>query len=1022
MARTLLQDMVEGRTYESLPANWSPFDLKRFSRKMQGTQGKELWAYQQDAVKWAAVALWKYYEDFVDYQRSESLDVNLKRKRRFYQWYQDNELPTEMNLTLSRLGRRVRRLLDDYYDTSTGEIPFESIVNRMCFWMATGSGKTLVLVKLIEVLRGLILAGEIPPNDILVLTHREDLIEQLKRHVQEFNSSRNDLYIRLRELKEYAEAKRESPSLFGAREMTVFYYRSDNLSDEQKERIIDFRNYDDNGKWYVLLDEAHKGDKEDSKRQHIYSILARNGFLFNFSATFTDERDIVTTVCDFNLARFTQAGYGKHIAILTQEFRAFRDEDDYTGDEKQKIVLKSLLLLAYCIKLGARLRTKQPKMYHRPLLLTLVNSVNTEDADLKRFFRELERAGKGEVSDSVWQAAKKELLDELSQSPAPMFEPDSAVVVQQDVLGGLKPKDLLKLVFNAGSPGEIEVLVRPSNRQELAFKLKTSERPFALIKIGDVSGWLKDELAGYEVNERFEDEGYFERLNAPDSEVNILMGSRSFYEGWDSNRPNVANFINIGVGTDARKFILQSVGRGVRIEPLEGQRQRLSHLNNAGLLPKGVFGQIQDDAKALETLFVLGTNHDALQQVIEHLKQEARAGERQVLTLFRNEEAGTRQLLIPVYREASSLMAEQRELPGFEVTRPEHELLQRYVKHLGDERVLLACYEAEPKLIGMLKKSLEQPMGELYHEGEREYRNPDLLTRRVLSYLGIAPHEFDYLKELDQEICHYLNVQVTLKDVSELQSDVDAVHDASRREGLEQDLYEKLRSGAITPAQHRAGMKKLERMKESIEYEHDGKRLSIRHVPNHYYLPVLLDEQDRADYIKHVIRTPSEVTFVRDLEKYLDGGGIGFREYDWWMFSKIDESLDEVRIPYYHPEENRIAWFLPDFIFWLRKGTHCRIVFVDPKGMAHTKTYWKLDGYRHLFEQNGQPRDIKHNGVTANVLAYCYNRDAAQSDELHRRFWAGSITELLQKVGAEKAPVTRQAAAGARVRKDISRS
>ena len=83
-----------------------------------------------------------------------------------------------------------------------------------------------------------------------MLPHREDLIEQLKRHVQEFNTSRNDLYIRLRELKEYAEAKRESPSLFGAREMTVFYYRSDNLSDEQKERIIDFRNCDDSGKWY----------------------------------------------------------------------------------------------------------------------------------------------------------------------------------------------------------------------------------------------------------------------------------------------------------------------------------------------------------------------------------------------------------------------------------------------------------------------------------------------------------------------------------------------------------------------------------------------------------------------------------------------------------------------------------------------------------------------------------------------------------------------------------------------------
>ena len=271
----------------------------------------------------------------------------------------------------------------------------------------------------------------------------------------------------------------------------------------------------------------------------------------------------MTTVCDFNLARFTQAGYGKHLAILQQEFRAFRDQDDYTGEEKQKIVLKSLMLLAYVMKLAERLRTKQPNlpaprpsagqfcvyvlkcsdeslyigqtedfhrrmeqhqkqevswtasrlpvepihwetlasreeavkreqdlktgfgrkwlkreyaagrlaaataaasrqagMYHRPLLLTLVNSVNTEDADLKRFFRELERAGKGEVAESVWQAAKKELLDELSQRPAPVFESDSVVSVQEDVLRGLKPKDMLKL-------GTFKVEVQQSGRRPL---------------------------------------------------------------------------------------------------------------------------------------------------------------------------------------------------------------------------------------------------------------------------------------------------------------------------------------------------------------------------------------------------------------------------------------------------------------------------------------------------------------------------------------------------------------------------
>lgn len=61
--------------------------------------------------------------------------------------------------------------------------------------------------------------------------------------------------------------------MFGKQELAVFSYRSDNLNDEQEERIVDFKNDDNNGNWYVILDEARKGDKEDSKRQHIYSTL-----------------------------------------------------------------------------------------------------------------------------------------------------------------------------------------------------------------------------------------------------------------------------------------------------------------------------------------------------------------------------------------------------------------------------------------------------------------------------------------------------------------------------------------------------------------------------------------------------------------------------------------------------------------------------------------------------------------------------------------------------------------------------
>lgn len=63
----------------------------------------------------------------------------------------------------------------------------------------------------------------------------------------------------------------------------VFYYRADLLSTEDKEKVIDYRKYPRN--WYLILDEAHKGDKTDSKRQAIFTALSKEGFMFNFSAT-----------------------------------------------------------------------------------------------------------------------------------------------------------------------------------------------------------------------------------------------------------------------------------------------------------------------------------------------------------------------------------------------------------------------------------------------------------------------------------------------------------------------------------------------------------------------------------------------------------------------------------------------------------------------------------------------------------------------------------------------------------------
>ena len=678
---TILQDLP----FENLPPAWTTFDLAYFSR------AKTLWDYQQSALQNALKALWKYYGGDVTASREASEAVSSQQgiasgkerprndilKSRFFQWYIDNGIELDSDLNLGKK-RENASLLAPFYPTTDSKIPYHHFINRMGFWMATGSGKTLVIVKMLELLHVLMQRGEIPVHDVMVLTHREDLLKQLRDHVNDFNAAGKTPHIQLRELREYPEVKRGISRMFGQQELTVFYYRSDNLSDEQKERIIDFRNYDNHGKWYVLLDEAHKGDKEDSKRQHIYSILSRDGFLFNFSATFTDQRDIRTTAAEFNLASFIERGYGKHISLLKQENRAFRDKEDFTNEEKQRIVLQSLLTLAYIAKSRERLcEATSATLYHRPLLLALVNSVNTEEADLKLFFRELERIGKGEISTQAFTAAKSALKAELESEPEWLYE-GKTFALDQALFNSLTIKDVYKYIFNAESKGDIEVLVRPSNDKELAFKLKTSAAPFALIKIGQTAEWLKDFLAGYEIVKGFEDESFFAHLNEEDSEINLLMGSRSFYEGWDSNRPNVITFINIGTGSEARKFVLQSVGRGVRIEPLKGKRKRLENLHNAREVDDMLFGQAKPFLSAVQSLLIFGTKREALATIFDGLEQEREKEEGIEIALDVNTSAlGSHPLLIPVYRKLDGhLLVEQHEPRKFEIQSSESALLK----------------------------------------------------------------------------------------------------------------------------------------------------------------------------------------------------------------------------------------------------------------------------------------------------------------------------------------------------------
>ncbi len=974
-----LQDILTDIPFADLPPAWQDHDLTRFS------PAKRLWDYQQEALQYALKALWKYYADLED--------TDEERKQRFWAWYRDNGLEENLDIPLKRQKRDVRALLEAYYPAENDRIPYRHFINRMGFWMATGSGKSLVLIKLIETLWRLMQRGKIPASPVLVLTARDDLLAQLKEHVEEFNGGRTGFHIRLADLKSYPDIRRSLFPIVGESGLTVFFYRADNLSDEQKERIVDFRNYENGGHWYVLLDEAHKGDREDSKRQHIYSILSRNGFLFNFSATFTDPRDILTTVYNFNLSEFVRSGYGKHIAILQQENRAFRDREDYTGAEKQRVVLKALLMLAYARQAREALSFDRPA-YHRPLMLTLVNSVNTRDADLKLFFRELERIGRGDLDEAVWEQGRKELWAELADGLEWLFE-GQRFRADKALFDSLTRETLLRLVYNAPSPGEIEVLVRPSNRREMAFKLKSAAEPFALIKIGDVSGWLKDELEGYEIIEGYEDEGFFRRLNADDSPINILLGSRSFYEGWDSNRPNVITYINIGTGTEAKKFILQSVGRGVRIEPLPGMRRRLLSLYNAKEVDEATFQALKDQARVLETLLIFGTNRKALQTVIEQLDREKRReGEHELALQVNDEAVAGRLLLIPVYRDADhSIVEEERKPRKFEIAQGELEQLKHYVDYLADPRLLIVRHQASPQDVALLARCLERPADYFNVNDRRRYGQLDLLLSRLFAYFKVIPQEAAGLKPLGGEIRHFRHIKVFLKEITGLAAKVQRVIQAPRRIAELRARYEAQQLSLDELLQQ------VQALPGDESFIAHGQVLHIKRIARHYYVPVLLAENERIDWIRHVIRHPSEVRFLNTLEKCLENSENAFGKLDWWAFSRIDESLDEVYIPYYDPQSNRIRRFLPDFIFWLQKGQQYAVVFVDPKGMLQTNYQYKVDGYRELFwEEAGRPRVFPYEGFEVSVHLLLYTEDANRAPAGYREHWADRVEAIPERL------------------------
>ncbi|GCF05811.1 hypothetical protein HPK25_00996 [Helicobacter pylori] len=911
---------------------------------------KELLDYQQQALINAFRMLVAYFRDFKE------------NKKEFYAFYQEHYSFANCDFTHKKLNH----LLKSHFKVENQRVSFENFINRLAFYMATGSGKTIVIIKLVELLSVAMGMGLIPKKNIMFFSANENLIKQFEKEIEKYNRGKDfSKQIDFKNLKEVTHKDfHRAPKDSFIKQITLFYYRADLMNDEEsKENLLNYKDYWDNGENYVILDEAHKGNKSESKRQAIFSLLSLKGFLFNFSATFTEESDLITSVYNLSVGEWVKLGYGKESVLLKKNnLNAFKDLKDLNDREKEIALLKALLLL------GMQKRYKTEGYFHDPLMLVFTHSVNVENSDAEIFFKTLARVIENDDGNDFLKA-KEDLLEEI-KDPEFLFsankDRDYKVKVFKEGLKSMDFKGLKEEVFYA-SNGHIEVIINPKNNQEIAFKLNTSDKVFCLIKIGDITEWIYEKLKSVKVvskNLSFKEESYFSQIDR--SSINILVGSRTFETGWDSTRPSVILFLNIGLDDDAKKLVKQSFGRGVRIESLKNRRQRLAYLD----IDEAIKENLKPNAAMLETLFVIPTNHASLEAILTIQKESENRGEsRGSWREIKLEKTPIKHaLFVPCYRKEPTSVLEISPNASFKMSEKNFKDLKEYFNLMSEKHFILKHEIYDPKDYEELKKMIQK--AHFNKVSTWHYKDLDYMIAEIKGKLypnqKVPKDEFNALD--NEKIVHFKRIKVKVHKQEEL---IKTIQEVKEHAPLDKEtLRIKIAQGEIDPYD-------AEKHKQDKTFKVDGAELLK--LKEHYYTP-LIKAKD-CDWLKHVVKVKSEIDFLQELQDQETTKTLQ-ENYDFWAFSKIDEHLDNLFIPYINNVAERC--FFPDFIFWLQKGDTQIICFIDPKGIAYADYEHKADAYKLFKDKIFNSKNDPHFKIKV-VLKFYGNKDKVADG--YRDYW-----------------------------------
>ena len=813
-------------------------------------------------------------------------------------------------------------------------------LNKLAFWNATGSGKTLLMhIHMLQFNH--YSKDKLKINKTLLLTPNEGLSEQ---HLKEFKESNIEAEI----------FTKDSKGLFESNCIEIIEITK--LKDEEGDKTVAVDSFEDNN--LVFIDEGHRGSSGDEWKKN-RDKLSVNGFAFEYSATFGQaissgtgtkktelENEYAKAILfDYSYKYFYNDGHGKNYSILN-----LSDDKDETINKHYLIA--SLLSFYQQIKI---FKDNQPslKIYNieNPLMVFVgasVNAVRTEKGKnvsdvinvllfLDEFIKESTQ------SKTVINNILSGNTGITNKQKEDIFENKFAYLHSKDINIDLIYSEMLQLIFNASS-GLLHLDDLKGCDGEIGLRLGDNEY-FGVINVGDTTKLLSlcDEN-GIATDKKDFSNSLFLNINDKKSRINILIGSKKFTEGWSSWRVSIMGLINMGKKEGSQ--IIQLFGRGVR---LKGKNFSLKRSNALG---HGLERKLQP----VETLIIFGLKADYMKQFKEYLEEEGVPSDEIrefTLPVIYDETYRTKKLKVLKVKEGKDYKREEKIFFKFD---DNQYIVKKVILNLYNQIDVMESLKGSNTKVDYEESKFSEKhfaflnIDNIYFElqrykNERNWFNLSIEKDVIKDFFNsnnwykllcpkthIEIKKFDDYKKIEEIVIALLKQYIKAfyeynksdweKDYLEFQylseSDSNLISEYKVEvEDTETALIEQL--------------KKLEiELKAHKELKIDTKSFKSIFFDKHLYNPLIFKGKGLSTLkIKPVHLNEGEIEFIEDLEKFLTKYKSQLEDKEIYLLR--NQSKTGIGV---FTEVN----FYPDFLMWILHDDIQYINFIDPKGLVNLNT------------------------------------------------------------------------------------